>query len=1217
LPIVFFSEKGHYRAGECQFDVMFGKGVNVMNKKSANRQRHNQSQHRLKPVYAAVLLAFSVQSAQANPTGGSVVNGSASFATSGNTLTVTNTPGTIINWQGFSINSNEITKFAQQSASSTVLNRVVGSNPSNLLGTLQSNGRVFLVNPNGILFGTGAVVDVAGLVASTLNLSDADFLAGNNHFTEVPGAASISNDGNISAQQGGQIFMIAPNVENTGVITAPNGEIFLAAGHSVDLVSTDNPNLRVNITAPAGEATNVGQLIASSGSLGLFGAVVRNSGVVSADSATMQGGKIVFKASQLAEVGGTVSAIGKTGGDIQVLGDQVAVLGNMDASGNNGGGTVLVGGDAHGANPDVPNAQYTYVDGNSTIKADATGNGNGGKVVVWADNATQFSGNISARGGAQSGDGGWVETSGKQSLGFAGLVDTTAAHGLTGSLLLDPTDITISTATNTPTMLWTVSTVSYFNDLTNTPSNLNIGVLQTQLGLTNVTVDSTTSTLPGAGNITVQDSIAWNNANSLTLNAAGVITVNALTSTSTPLTITNTSTASTGGLSMTATGPITIGGAITLAGGTFDVNANGATISMTGALNAGAFKLSSGTWKQVSATLPGFTANNGFNVTGGTFIRALGGDGSTANPYQMSDIYGVQGIGSVGMLGNAYVLAKNIDATVTKNWFDVNGLPVGFAPIGTVYPNDFTGQFDGQNHTISNLTINLAGISDVGLFGVATNGSISNVGLVNASVSGASNVGGLVGSNYYGSISNSYVSGGTISATGNNVGGLVGYYSNSSGGTISASYVNGGSVTGASNVGGLVGFSQYGSISGSHVDTVTVTGTGSAIGGMVGNNNNSSDGGPDISITNSYVNNGTVSGSSEVGGLVGYNDGGAISNSYVSGGTVSATGNYAGGLVGYNTGNSGSSGSGMNWTGSLNNSYVSNGTVVSGFSDVGGLVGYVGFISSSISNSHVSGAVKVISGATDSSANAGGLVGYNTGTISNSYASNGSVSSSAGTTSNFAFNFGGLVGYNTGNIDTSFVSGGSVMSAGTGAYNLGGLVGDNSSGGTISNTFASGGTVSGYSSVGGLAGNNTGKISNSYANNGVVGSNSVGGLVGDNGGTVTASFWNTTVAGPGGIGTGSITGAAGLTSTGMMTMSNFTNAGWDISNTLQTTWVIVDGVTMPLLSIFVTQIAAAPTVIDQIIYLIDQQEKPKPGDLLAAAKDILTGEDGNPLPMCN
>ena len=829
-----------------------------MNNKSTNRRRSGRLRHRLKPVYAAVLLAVSVQTAQANPTGASVVGGNASFATSGNTLTVTNTPGTIINWQGFSINSNEVTRFAQQSAASTVLNRVVGSDPSNIMGTLQSNGRVFLINPNGILFGAGAVVDVAGLMASTLTLSDADFLAGNHHFTEVPGAGNISNAGNISAHDGGQIFLIAPNVENSGVITAPNGEILLAAGHSVDLVSTDNPNLRVNITAPAGDATNVGQLIASSGSLGLFGTMVRNSGVVSADSATMEGGKIMFKASRLAEVGGTVSATGTTGGDIQVLGDQVAVLGNVDASGTNGGGTVLVGGDAHGTNPDVPNAQYTYVDGNATIKADATGNGNGGKVVVWADNATQFSGKISARGGAQSGDGGWVETSGKLSLGFAGLVDTTAVNGLTGSLLLDPTDITISTATNTPTMVWTISTVSYFGDSNASPSNLNVTALQNQLALTNVTVD-TASTLPGTGNITVQDSVSWNNGNSLTLIAAGAITVNALTSTSTPLTVNNASTAVTGGLSMTAGGPITIGGGISLAGGSFDVNTP-ATISMTGALSAGSFILSGGTWKQITSTLPGFSANTGFNILGGTFIRALGGDGSVANPYQLVDIYGVQGIGSAGMLGNAYVLANDIDATVTKNWLDVNGKPVGFAPVGNATVGSFTGQFDGLGHTISNLYIDRAAEDYVGLFGYSA-GNVSNVGLLNPiETGGAFYVGGLVGNNT---------------------------------GMIDTSYASNGSVVGNSDVGGLVGWNQNGNISNSFVSNGSVVGSNN-VGGLVGNNSGS--------IINTFSSGGMVSGTYNIGGLVGWNDtSGSISTNYASvSTTLLSGGNYVGGLIGYN-----------------------------------------------------------------------------------------------------------------------------------------------------------------------------------------------------------------------------------------------------------------------------------------------------------------------------
>ena len=182
-----------------------------------------KKQFRLKHICASLLLAFATQTAQANPMGGTVVNGQASFATSGNTLTVTNTPGTIINWQNFSIGANEITRFAQQSASSAVLNRVIANNPSNILGSLQSNGRVFLVNPSGIVFGQGATVNVAGLVATSLNMSNADFLAGRYNFTDVPGAQNISNAGNITAQNGGQIYLIAPNIENTGIVNAPIG----------------------------------------------------------------------------------------------------------------------------------------------------------------------------------------------------------------------------------------------------------------------------------------------------------------------------------------------------------------------------------------------------------------------------------------------------------------------------------------------------------------------------------------------------------------------------------------------------------------------------------------------------------------------------------------------------------------------------------------------------------------------------------------------------------------------------------------------------------------------------------------------------------------------------------------------------------------------------------------------------------------------------------
>jgi len=204
-----------------------------------NKRHRSPMPLRVKAVTLAVASCFAVSvqtPAFANPTGFAVVNGQVTFNYNGNTLNVTNTPGSIINWQRFSIGTNELTRFIQQSASSSVLNRVIGVDPSLILGALQSNGRVFLINPNGILFGAGAQIDVGGLVASTLNLSNQDFLAGRLRFTDTPGAGSVVNNAAITTPTGGQVYLIAPSVQNSGIITSPQGEVILAAGRSVELV---------------------------------------------------------------------------------------------------------------------------------------------------------------------------------------------------------------------------------------------------------------------------------------------------------------------------------------------------------------------------------------------------------------------------------------------------------------------------------------------------------------------------------------------------------------------------------------------------------------------------------------------------------------------------------------------------------------------------------------------------------------------------------------------------------------------------------------------------------------------------------------------------------------------------------------------------------------------------------------------------------------------
>jgi filamentous hemagglutinin family protein len=398
---------------------------------------------------ALLLAACYCATGVAAPALPQVVAGQATFNQQGNVFSITNTPGAIINWQSFNIGAGEVTRFIQQNADSAVLNRVLGQDPSKILGALQSNGKVFLINPNGIVFGQGARVDVNGLVASTLNISDADFQAGRKRFQAGAVAGTVRNEGAIATPSGGQVFLIAPNVENTGLVTAPNGDVILAAGHSVQLVDSNDPDLRVELSAPGGQAINLGQVIAQGGRIGIYGALVNQRGIVNADSAVVgANGRVVLKASRTValDAGSVTRAAGSAGADggtVQVLGQQVDIAAGagVDASGRNGG-TVLVGGDWQGGGS-VMRAQNTSVAHGAVIRADGNGGnngGNGGKVVLWSDGATAAHGTVSARGSVA---GGAVETSG-HALDVDGIVvDASGSKGKNGTWLLDPYDIEV------------------------------------------------------------------------------------------------------------------------------------------------------------------------------------------------------------------------------------------------------------------------------------------------------------------------------------------------------------------------------------------------------------------------------------------------------------------------------------------------------------------------------------------------------------------------------------------------------------------------------------------------------------------------------------------------------------------------------------------------------------------------------------------------------
>jgi filamentous hemagglutinin family protein len=442
-------------------------------------------------VCAAVLcMGTGMRTASANPSGASVIAGQVTFSWQGNVFTITNSPNAIINWDSFSIGAGEMTRFIQQSSNSAVLNRITGQSPTQILGALQSNGRVFLINPNGIIFGAGSQVNVPGLVASTLNMTNADFLAGRNIFNAGSVAGNVTNQGTITTPSGGQVFLIAPNVTNTGIITSPEGEVLLAAGHSVQLADSSNPSMHVVVSSPTDQAINLGQIVAQGGKIGIYGALVNQRGTVNANSAIVgENGKIVLKSTRttLLETGSVTTATSIDGdGEIQVLGQQVGLMGDakVDASGQNGGGTVLIGGDYQGNNPAVMNASQTFVDKDASISADAIVSGNGGKVIVWGDDTAQAYGSISVRGGAQSGDGGFVETSGHH-LDVTGLrVNASAAHGKFGNWLLDPYDIEISGVDDPP--LSNFATFAF--NPANTTSFLNPTILS--IANTNVTLQA-------------------------------------------------------------------------------------------------------------------------------------------------------------------------------------------------------------------------------------------------------------------------------------------------------------------------------------------------------------------------------------------------------------------------------------------------------------------------------------------------------------------------------------------------------------------------------------------------------------------------------------------------------------------------------------------------------------------------------------------------------
>ncbi|WP_296746695.1 MBG domain-containing protein, partial [Mesorhizobium sp.] len=758
---------------------------------------------------STALVGFTPVRAQELPTGGSVASGGVTISNpSASQLNIKqSTNSAIVNWQSFSIGAGATVNIDQPTSTSVMLNRVTGGTKSTIAGQLNANGQVFLINPNGIAISKTGKVSAAGFVASSLDISDDDFKAGNLKFKGKGASAEISNEGSISIGGGGYAALIGGSVDNAGTISVPLGKVGLGSGEQAALDLSGDGFLQVAVPT---KADGSGALVGNSGVISADGGrveikaaaakeaarqAVNMSGVIEARTVSGKSGEIVLGGDQgSVEVSGKLdasAASGGTGGKITVTGRKLKLKGaSIDASGKNGGGRIKIGGDKQGSGT-LQRAETTDVDAATTINASATGNGDGGSVIVWSDGQTNFAGKIFARGGEESGNGGFAEVSGKQRLDFTGSADLRARFGYTGDLLLDPYNVTISNGADTGGF------TAGAND-----SVINVTTLQNQLALANVTI-STGSGGSQAGDITIAAPISWS-ANTLTLSAYHSIVFNA---------------------------GATIGG---VGGLSLVTNNGGSGGTITYALGA-------------SATFTGTPGAQALSI-------------NNQNYTLIYDINGVQAINS-GLSG-LYALANTIDASATYNW---NG-PKGFIPLGTDGNsniqnggNGFTGTFDGLGHTINNLWSTPGGANYAGLFGyVGAAGVVRNVGLVDATVMasyetgaiagwnkgtisgvwasgqihGAGSTGGLVGQND-GTITRSFSTVGVNARDNNSVGGLVG--ANTATGTISQSYAYGW-VLGSDVVGGLVGLNQ-GSISDVY-STGPASGTSGAtrIGGLVGYN---------------------------------------------------------------------------------------------------------------------------------------------------------------------------------------------------------------------------------------------------------------------------------------------------------------------------------------------------------------------------------------------
>ena len=673
----------------------------------------------------------------ANPQNPTVVAGDVKIDDSlNNILQIHANDKSIINWKDFSIDIGEITKFIQPDKASAVLNRVLGEDASNILGKLEANGHVFLINPNGIIFGKDADIDTAAFTASTLNLLDEDFLKKSNLLFEGSSKAAVINLGKINTTCG-DVTLLGYKVENHGEINCQNGIAALGVGRKILIKPSEEEKIYICLQEQEEEKeeeglVNTGKIKAVSAELKADGNpymyAINLDGVIEANGFEEKEGKVFIVAEEgRAEVSGEIYANNSDtiGGEVRLLGKEVGLLdkAKIDVSAKNKGGVVLIGGDYKGQNPEILNAKAVFISPKSIIDASAIEKGNGGKIIVWSDDSTRFYGKALAKGGSVLGDGGLVETSSKGFLETKGSVETLALKGNTGTWLLDPCDITIVVGP-------IGGSVPVYVPPNYTPAaaaaSLTNGDLQSGLAANNVIIDSSGGPVGPNGDIIVNAVVTWNSSFSLTLQSNRNITM-------APLSALQCVAPGTGDINFIANNPT----GYVFVSSSNNINTNGGNISCIsdqGLSHRGTMNALNGT---ISISTPNGDINIGNGVDGGT-VTAGGTITLLANIGNVNVFAGAQMAFVASATGDVIIDAGTnvnmIGGFIPDNNMQASIQTNGQVLIGnTIPPQNLnmtggTAQNAGAIINIADVTINV--VNDVNLD--ARPGGASSVAFINA-----------------------------------------------------------------------------------------------------------------------------------------------------------------------------------------------------------------------------------------------------------------------------------------------------------------------------------------------------------------------------------------------------------------------------------------------------------------------------------------------------